>query len=165
MAAIILKTTVDHRRPTLRLEALQDRISGAGLAAFMKGYAAPRLQDAARDRFNEEGDAASGKWRPLAQATIARREKAGQVPIKINDRTGTMRAWVESAPGRIVATKDSAVFEWPGTPANRTTGKKMKVAQTGLSDPYTPPRPVVAVSSEDLLEILVGMENWIGSVQ
>lgn len=164
MAEIVLETIVDVSRPTLRLKAYQDRVSGAGLAAFMQGFAAPLLQDRAHDRFEEEGDDASGKWKPLQESTIARRESKGYVPIRINERTGAMRAWVESANGRIVATKYAAVLEWPGTPSNRTIGKKLKVAQQGLPDPYTPPRPVVAVDSADLLTILVAMETWIGVV-
>ncbi|AMS02313.1 hypothetical protein SEA_GOURDTHYMES_20 [Gordonia phage GourdThymes] len=164
MAEIVLETIVDVSRPTLRIKAYQDRVEGASLAAFMQGFAAPLLQDRAHDRFEGEGDSASGKWKPLQPSTIARREKAGQVPIKINDRTGTMRAWVENAQGRITAVKYAAVLEWPGTPSNRTVGKKLKVAQMGLPTPYTPPRPVVAIEGEDLLTILVAMENWIGAV-
>lgn len=163
MAVITLETIVDVKRPTLRLKAYQDRVSGAGLAAFMQGFAAPFLQDRATDRFNSEG-ADVGGWKPLVESTITRREAKGFVPIKINDRTGTMRAWVESANGRIVATKYAAVIEWPGTPENRTTGKKLKVAQQGLSDPYTPARPVVAIDTADLFTILVALENWIGTV-
>lgn len=165
MAEVILETKVDNKRPTLHFRALQKRVEGAGLAAFMQGFAAPLLQDRARARFAEEGDDASGKWKPLVDATIARREKKGQVPIKINDRTGLMRKWVENAPGKIVAVKASAALEWPGTPDNRTTGKKLKVAQTGLSDPYTPPRPVVAIDGGDMLTILVALESWVGSVK
>lgn len=163
MAAITLETIVDIKRPTLRLKAYQDRVSGAGLAAFMQGFAAPLLQDRASERFESEG-ADVGGWKPLQESTIVKREKAGYVPIKINERTGQMRAWVESANGRIVATKYAAVLEWPGTPSNRTIGKKMKVAQQGLSDPYTPPRPVVTVDTSDLFTILTALEAWIGTV-
>lgn len=164
MAEIVLETIVDVRRPTLKLRAIQDRVEGAGLAAFMQGFAAPILQDRASARFDGDGDEASGQWAPLRDSTIARRESKGQVPIKINERTGQMRAWVESANGRIVATVASAALEWPGTPSNRTIGRKLKVAQQGLSDPYTPARPVVAIDSGDLLTILTAMEAWIGSV-
>nr|DAK84359.1 MAG TPA: virion morphogenesis protein [Caudoviricetes sp.] len=164
MADVVLETILDVRRPTLRIKAFQDKVDGASLAGFLQGFAAPLLQDRAHTRFEEEGDDASGKWKPLAESTIARRESKGYVPIKINDRTGLMRQWVESAPGRISAVKYAAVLDWPGTPDNRTIGKKLKVAQQGLSDPYTPARPVVAVDSDDLLTILVAMENWIGAV-
>ncbi|ANA85791.1 hypothetical protein PBI_WOES_17 [Gordonia phage Woes] len=163
MADVILETIVDVRRPTLRIKAFQDKVEGASLAGFMQGFAAPLLQDRASDRFDQDGDSASGKWKPLQESTIQRREKAGYVPIKINERTGAMRAWVESAQGRITAVKYAAVLEWPGTPSNRTIGRKLKVAQMGLPEPYTPKRPVVAVEGEDLLTILVAMENWIGA--
>ena len=165
MAEIILESIVDIKRPTLRIKAYQERIDGAALAGFMQGFAAPLLQDRARARFANEGDDASGKWKPLAESTIARKEKAGYVPIKINERTGKMREWVENAVGRITAVKYAAVIEWPGTPANRTTGKKLKVAQVGLKDPFTWARPVVAIDGDDLLTILVAMENWIGTVK
>lgn len=166
MAPVVnLQVVTDIRRPTLKLRALQDRVGGAGLAAFMHGFAAPLLQDRAATRFAEEGDSASGWWQPLRESTIARREKENLVPIKINDRTGALRTWVENAPGRIVATKASAAIEWPGRPANSTTAKKLKVAQMGLSDPYTPRRPVVAIDSGDLLTIMAALEAWIGSVK
>lgn len=164
MAAISFIVDVDNQRPTLRLKALQDRVEGAGLAAFMQGFAAPILQDRAYERFETEGDPATGYWRPLAASTIARREKAGYVPIKINDRTGAMREWVENSPGMIKGTKAAVIFEWPGTSPNRTTAKKLKVAQQGLMSPYTPPRPVVGVDEEDLFLIMSAMEAWVGSV-
>lgn len=164
MALIDFYVTVDDSRPTLRLKAIQDRIGGPGLASFMQGFAAPILQDRAYERFDLEGDDASGYWKPLAASTIARREKAGYVPIRINDRTGAMRAWVERSEGSIKGTKAAVIYEWPGTPSNRTIGKKLKVAQQGLAQPWTPARPVVAVDEEDLLLILSAMESWIGSV-
>jgi len=164
MALVDFYVTVDDSRPTLRLKAIQDRVGGAGLASFMQGFAAPILQDRAYERFELEGDDASGRWKPLAASTIARRDKAGYVPIRINDRTGAMRAWVESAPGKIKGTKAAVLYEWPGSPDNRTIGRKLKVAQQGLADPYTVPRPVVAVDEDDLLAILAAMESWVGSV-
>lgn len=166
MAPVVqLNVITDIKRPVLRLQALQQKVSGAGLAAFMHGFAAPLLQDRARRRFAEEGDTASGYWQPLAESTIARREKEGYVPIKINDRTGRMREFVENAPGRIVATKSSAIIEWPGSSGNATTQKKLKAAQFGLTDPYTPRRVVVVVDHADLLTIMTAMEAWIGSVK
>lgn len=162
--AVSLDITVDNRRPTLRLQAISDRIGTAGLAAFLQGFAAPLLQERAAARFADEGDSASGPWKPLSDATISRREKAGYVPIKINERTGQMRAWVEGAPGRVFSSKGFAVLEWPGTPSNRTTGKKLKVAQMGLAEPYTPPRPVIAIDPEDQLAILAAAEQWVGMI-
>ncbi|AKJ71809.1 hypothetical protein TIN4_12 [Tsukamurella phage TIN4] len=162
MADLVLETVMDTTRPQLRLKAIQNKVEGAGLAAFMQGFASQILQDRAAERFNNGGDDASGAWQPLRDSTIARREKQGYVPIKINDRTGALRAWVESANGRIVATKSAAVLEWPGTPSNKTIGKKLKVAQQGTNSPYTPARPVVAINSGDLLTILAAMEAWIG---
>jgi hypothetical protein len=164
MALIDFYVAIDDSRPTLRLKAIQDRVGGAGLASFMQGFAAPLLQERAHDRFESEGDDASGYWRPLAASTIARREKAGYVPIRINDRTGAMRAWVERAQGSIKGTKAAVIYEWPGTPTNRTTGRKLKVAQMGLANPWTWPRPVVAVDEDDLLLIISAMESWVGSV-
>lgn len=164
MAQVIhLETVVDHKRPTLRIKAYQDKVDGAGLAAFMKGFAAPLLQERASARFDVEGDAASGKWRPLAESTIQRRTRKGQVPIKINQRTGQMRRWVESAQGRITAVKYAAVLEWPGSPKGSTLKRKLKTAQHGKTDPWTWSRPVVAVDSGDLLTIMVALEEWIGS--
>lgn len=164
MAPVIhLETVVDHKRPTLRIKAFQDKIDGAGLAAFMQGFAAPLLQERASDRFMTEGDAASGKWRPLAESTIQRRTKKGYVPIRINQRTGQMRRWVESAQGRITAVKYAAVLEWPGSPKGSTMKRKLKTAQQGKTDPWTWARPVVAVDSGDLLTIMVAMEEWIGA--
>lgn len=157
-----LETVMDISRPQLRLKAFQDKVDGAGLAAFMQGFAAPYLQDRVHERFEQQGDRASGKWMPLAQSTIARREKKGYVPIKINERTGVMRRWIEQAPGSIKAVKYAAILEWPGKPFISTTARKLKTAQFGKKEPWTWARPIVAFDSADLLTILVAMEQWIG---
>ncbi len=164
MAQVSVNITVDNSRPTLKLEAIQKRIGTSGMVAFMQGFAAPILQASARARFEEQGDEATGPWRPLLPATVARRTKAGQTPIRINDRTGQMRAWVENAQGRTFARKGSAVFEWPGTPSNRLVGQKLKTAQLGKGDPRTVPRPVIAISAEDRLALQAAIRAWVGAI-
>ena len=161
MAEVILQTIVDAKRPTLRIQALSERIGPAGMGVFFATHAVPLLQERAKARFANEGDDASGHWKPLAESTIKRREAKGQVPLKVNDRTGKMKEWVTNSPGRIFTTKGVTKLEWPGTAQNRTTSKKLKVAQMGLMSPFTHPRPVVAVDQADLLTILVTLEEWI----
>lgn len=163
MAGIILVyADINNKRPVVQLKGIVEKTSAAGLASFLQGFAGPILRERAEERFRSEGDEASGRWKPLAASTINRRESKGYVPIKINDRQGKMREFVENAQGRVVPSRFGALYEWPGTPQNRTTGKKLKVAQQGLSAPYTVPRPVVAISAEDALMISAAAEAWFG---
>lgn len=162
MAEVVLITKLDASRPTLQIKGLQEKLDPKAMGAFFLAFAGPLFRQRASERFALEGDDASGTWKPLAQATVSRRMAAGQTPIKINDRTGAMRAWVEGAPGVVkTAAGGVAMFEWPGTPTNRTIGKKLKTAQMGQTAPYTPARPVIVADNADLLSIAVAAEEWI----
>lgn len=145
------------------LENLSRLLGPAGLATFMQVAVGPWLQKRAKERFSNEGDDASGAWAPLAPATVAIRESQqypGEHPI--NRRTGELENWVTGGGGwAAIPHALGATLHYPARVPSGELGNKVKVAQTGGMAPRarntTPPRPVLAVDTTDLLAVMTAL--------
>lgn len=153
---------VDHL-----LNAVMRAVSPVGLEPFAEDVA-DYLSERVVERFAYEGDAASGNWPALSEATQGIRAKMGYGPDgPINIRTETLFEWaaysadIESIPGGVMV-------EIPDTKRmDATTLQKLKVAQMGTNDnamipgAVTPPRPVVALDERDMVDIMAKLQIYI----
>lgn len=132
-------------------------VSTPGLVAFLNFYMGPQLQKRARERFANEGDDAVGKWLPLASVTTESfRPQQGYAPGPINHRSGELEAWVTNSGWDTIPTGGGATMLFPGRNPTGELAKKVTTAQSGSTDPYTPARPVLAVSTRDLAIFAAG---------
>jgi len=162
VARLNLDVKIFSKQPIVRLKWMEGRISPESLAAFNAGPVVEYLQERAKERFAQEGDAASRRWTPLHPATVKIRTREGYVPIRINDRTGQMKAWVTGARGEVLASEQATTLRWPGrAPGNINT--KLRTAQYGNPKPKTPPRPVVALDEVDVFTVRFMLEQWVGA--
>jgi hypothetical protein len=110
-----------------------------------------RLRRKVAARFDTEGDAASGKWVPLAESTIERRIAEGFSSGPINVRTGGLREWsTEEAEPRVVGSGGELIVRYPGTVPHdeeRTWWKVWNAQEHG--------REIFAANEGDLEEILL----------
>lgn len=160
MAKINLNVLIYSKQAIARLKWTDKRISPASLAAFNAGPVVEYLQERAAERFEQEGDAASGKWRPLHPATISRRTSEGYTPIRINARTGAMKAWVLGARGTVVPSEQATTLRWPGKPPGELN-TKLRTAQFGKKKPSTVARPVIALDEVDVFTVRFMLEKWV----
>lgn len=142
------------------LRNLESTFESASLADFLRNEATSHLRARARSRFSSEGDDATGKWLPLKESTNAIRRKLGFPPAHpINVRTGELKAYVLVAPPAIIQTAGAATLTWPGNVGGGRIEEKFLTAQIGSDvnhqypGSYTPPRPVVGVSVNDMIQL------------
>lgn len=134
----------------------------------------PWLQKRAEYRFGNEGDAASGKWKPLTAFTNEWRDLQGYpVEHPINVRSGALENWLTGvADGTFLGSSSmSGTYYWPGVhlPYDDFITAKLEVAQVGsppgrnklFPNTTTPPRPVVAIDSTDVLALLTSFHDFI----
>lgn len=144
--------------------AFEHALNQAAIARWLGDFGPKLLQDRASDRFDTEGDTASGRWADLKPFTESTREALGYGGSHpINVRTGQLRAWLTSNMGELrTAGGQTALLEWPSAPpmANELIDK-LQVAQQGLQNPKTVARPVVAVDAFDLEELMLGLRDHI----
>ena len=147
------------------LYALLTATSGAILGLFLETAVESWLETRAAQRFASEGDSASGKWEQLLfPETHEWRESQGFPPAHpINRRTGELMQWVVTAGGTtsVFSAGSGAILSWPEMPTDATLQEKLRTAQRGKGDPYTPARPVVAMDAADLAFTLEALEKWI----
>lgn len=143
------------------LLSLDYATSPFALSYFMKTRASHWIQQRVKQRFETEGDSASGQWQLLSDKTIKIREAAGFVPILINRRTYALHNWVTRSRGDVFPSPSVTVLVWPGDPASPELGLKMITAQRGKFMPKTPARPVAAVDETDLMAILTLLGDFV----
>lgn len=164
---IVLDIDVESFEVEMLLAHLDRAISGPSLLAFLETDAAEFFRTNIIERFDEEGDALSGFWAPLSDATIDIKRALPDLaasPETINVRTGEMfRALTEDYDTSFGA--DWATLSVPGD-VDALTERKIRTAQMGSTDnPLgygpTPPRPVLATSEMQLGIILEKLEYHI----
>lgn len=162
---------VDDANAEAALLRLQETLSPPSLMLFMNSVVEPHIKDRIRDRFNSEGDDASGKWAPLAEATLAVREAYGFDPGPINVRTGEFREYITGAEGEFKEEEAELGVSW-SYPADvgieEDLYQKLRTAQVGATQSSgqfagskTPPRPVLAVSEADQAYIAGSLFEFI----
>jgi hypothetical protein len=144
-----------------KLMRLSQLLLPESVAAWMGSVVDSFLHERIRQRFENEGDDAAGRWRELAQSTQAIRAQMGYgAEHPINVRTGELQNYIEGTPGRVVPDPVGATLNLPGKPAgNVDLQDKYRVAQQGFEN--TPPRPVLALSEKDLVGVMGELEAYI----
>jgi len=146
---------------------------------FLQDYVDPILRQTTEARFASEGDATTGPWAPLAEATVHIRESMGYGGSHpINVRTGAMKKHLVDDPPRIAVHSLGATMWSPGTVGDSKMQAKVKGAQ-GIPTPVArsgpddqrhlrhgtlsaPPRPVLGVGEQDLQRVMVAMSMYLG---
>lgn len=165
MIGPLLHFEVDEEDVLVSLYALLTATSGPSLGMYLETVVEEWLESRARQRFESEGDAASGQWEQLLfPETHEFRRSQGFPPAHpINRRTGALMNWVTTAGGTttVFSAGSGAILSWPDMPSNAETMEKLRTAQTGKGDPYTPRRPVLAIDAIDMSFALDSLEKWI----
>lgn len=145
---------------TPALAVLDQKISPSGLEAFLMSQADPWIRLRTHQRFENEGDDATGKWAPLKSATINIRQGLGYGGAHpINVRTGTMEEFLTTHRSVVWEESDGATLQYPGTVPGGELGEKIKRAQAG--DARTKARPVIGMSPTDTAAIMTRLERYI----
>lgn len=166
-AAYTIGTAVQTLEVDMLLNAVMTAVSPVGLRPFGE-QVANYLDDRAAYRFAYEGDDASGNWAQLAPTTERIRASLGYGPDgPINIRTSEMFDHVvytdaiNAIPGGVQVTKPD-----PGR-IKGVLAMKLETAQMGRADnpmfpgSSTPPRPVVALSERDTVDIMAKLQLYI----
>lgn len=154
---------------TMEVQALLDRfelsLSGISLVMFLENDATKFFHDDIESRFEEEGDAKSGFWEPLHDATIDIRRADGWGDGPINDRTGALKEFL-LGDYDVFSGGNWAEMNVPGSPGDSKTAQKLATAQQGATNnPLgygdTVARPVLAISEMDLFKLIELLEYHI----
>lgn len=159
-----LSLTIDLRARTVEvaLARIQLGTSPPALALFMNNRARPYLQRRALERFMNEGDDASGKWKPLAPSTRTTRRNQGFGPEHpINERTGFMKRTILDARGQVGMDPVGVTMMWPGVNPSGDDKFRFWQAQHGNLRTGAPARPVVAANLTDAAAILALLGDFI----
>lgn len=155
----------DPASPAIKgLDQLNLILSPGSIAGFLKNFVVGYLQKQAVERFDLEGDEASGKWVPLKESTIRIRAEKGFPGGPINVRTGELREFVTSNPGSI-GVDIGATLEWPTGLPGGDLMYKYRVAQTGTASGKVPARPVVGMSFKDMAAINLMLGGFIDTAK
>lgn len=157
-AFIDVQITGDERQVMGMLNSLHAAMAPQAIAQFLSVIILPYLRQRIRERFQSEGDEATGPWASLAEATrevrasgIASGAYFGITPSHpINVRTGSMERYLTQVNSVPVITSESVTLNFPGRqiPMRDQLRTKIERAQTG--DARTPARPVLGLSERDL---------------
>ena len=164
MGTIVIE--VDNVQTANDLKKVMDSVSPASLALFLETHGEAIILRRLAARFASEGDSASGKWLPLTPLTQDFRRWDGFAPEHpINQRTGTLKNWLESNQGMITLTGVGAgaemVFPGDQTAPDFWTGVKFETAQIGKDDPLTPPRPIIVINQEDHVLVYNALAQYL----
>lgn len=152
---------------------LEVATSQVGFAAWATTEIDPWFQMRAAQRFDSEGDAASGKWRPLTAVTQEWRDTMGYSPEHpINVRTGALKDYITSEAEGDWMTQgpEGGNYVWPGValPYTDFIAAKLHTANIGrgpgenrLFRSSTPKRPVVVADQVDLRALLESYSNYV----
>lgn len=151
---IDVKVFVQDNEVQRVLNMVEDRVNPAALMVFLDTTIDPYLRGRARQRFASEGDAASGKWAPLAEATQNIRDSQGYGATgPINHRTGALENYILNTDGTVQNIGIGAQLTLPGPTNDPLLASKFKTAQQGKKKPQTPARPVLALDLTDFTVI------------
>lgn len=151
-----------------RLVANFERATGEmSLFEFLRTSVEPFIRHRTEQRFAEEGDEASRKWRELRVATQNIRETEGYPPDHpINVRSGDLLEFVTGS-GLANPTTLGAELQFPSHEASGSLLEKFKTAQQGNVKQVTrgfqptPARPVLVLGEFDLLSVMEMLKVWI----
>lgn len=135
------------------------------LAQFLseEGHAVMRRR--IDNRFDTEGDDASGIWAALKYPTQQTRRALGlgdQHPINV--RTGELKRWILTDEPDVIMVGSGAQYTFPGgTPVDPKTAEKFSTAQQGSTNPATVPRPVLAMSQVDTDLMVAALGLWFNA--
>lgn len=148
------------------IEKMELALGPERITEFLEGPTNEWITNRAHERFDHEGDSASGEWGGLSQATVDIREALGYGDGPINERTGQLRRWAVSS-GTITEEEGSIGGIWPGDdPVGQLIPKVEHARKGGISDwgnPF-PARPVVAFDAEDVTGIALAFARWFATV-
>lgn len=161
--------TVDKKDADRKFARLMQRINPSGLRLFLEGPTRAHLARRMVQRFQSEGDDASGKWQALRESTAMIRSYLGYGAWgPINRRTGALYSYATSSFLRTDAA--GATLEMPGRGGSANVREKMRVAQQGGSSQSarktgpnrpTPARPIAVISGMDQRVITTELMDWI----
>lgn len=169
---IVFNVDVDYFDVEKLYDLVVEKTSGASLLMFLTEEAHQYFSAQIGRRFLTEGDAKSGAWEQLTDATQDIRSAMGVPPAHpINIRTallGNRDSLFEFVTEHyeVRAGPDWAELEVPGHP-DPIQEAKLQTAQLGsTTNPLgygdTPPRPVLAdATEEDLQELLALLEGFV----
>lgn len=165
MSIFSLEINVDRNDLESTLVRLDSALSPEALAGFLQLKVGPYLRRRAKQRFESEGDDASGKWAPLQPSTAAVRA-AGPWAVgaehPINKRTGELEEYITGSTSESWPHGLGASLRYPGrTSRGKGLSQKVETAQAGRSKPATVPRPVLAVSERDLSFVMTELSFHI----
>lgn len=159
MARPVFNIYVEDTSVVGLINAVEKAVSPLSIANFLETEGMDHLIERLWNRFEMEGDQASGKWRPLSDATIEIRSRLGYTPIQTNIRTREMVEFLENNYD-LQMIMDGALLVWPGSPISEAVEKKLMTAQMGNALNVwpqmgtTPKRPVVAIDESDLFAFM-----------
>jgi hypothetical protein len=142
---------------THMLDRVSRKIDELGIEEYLGFKVHPWLVGRVKARFEAGGDSASGKWRPLTDATFDWRRSYGWADGPINVRSGDMLQFLtRQATAEIVPDPGGAILAFPGNSGlTPELADKIRVAQKGGQAPPpsgpTPARPVLALGAEDYI--------------
>lgn len=157
---VSLYIEVTDEEALFALTRLDTLLNPQTLAVFMAEVVDPYMHQRIRERFDSEGDDASGKWAALRAATQAYRAQQGYgAEHPINVRTGELRSFMEDTPGRAVPDPAGANLFLPGRGASTEVAKKLRTAQGAKQGVVA--RPVLAMNETDTLAVVSELEAYI----
>lgn len=167
-ADTFVEVNVDPFDVDMMVDRVWDVLRGDRLVEFLTGPAHDHLEEEIVQRFAYEGDNKSGDWPPLAEATMAIRQRMGFSPDEVNIRTTEMFQTLVQDYDAFPTGAASATMILPGSAAeDGAVAEKIRTAQQGrANNPIpgfgpTPPRPVLAVDETDMVALLERLNRWI----
>lgn len=148
------------------LAGMEHDLDGEALSEFAVTEVYPYLRERAMNRFASKGDDAVGRWPELRQSTQERRIHAGYGGSDpINIRTHGLERYIQEAQPDVFVSGGAVVMVYPGDlPDDQELERKYKTAQQGRDDrSRTPPRPIIAVSTEDYVWVRERLHEHIMS--
>lgn len=155
-AFIDIDLTGDAEYVEKMIDHLDQKLGSQGLTSFLSMSVYPYLLRRAKERFQNEGDSAVGKWAPLAPATEVIRTQMGYGGSHpINVRTGALERYITqgTVTSAVQATPVGAFLQHPAHAPSGKLAKKLKGAQQGdatAGHRGAPPRPVLGMDEVDL---------------
>lgn len=148
----------------LLLSRLDAALSPIALVGFMEAAVGPFMLGRIANRFEQEGDDASGVWQPLQESTNQIREQMGYPPAHpINVRSGELKEFTTSS-ARSAAEPFGASVTIPDAQPTGELYDKLVTAQQGASQTGyrpTPARPVLAMDATDLAVVLMQLSQYV----
>lgn len=150
------------------LNSVHSAVDTEAMTDFLTQDVNEHLVDRILARFQYEGDVASGDWKPLAESTQQiRRELGYPASGPVNERTTDMETFLLSGTFDMLLDGVGATLIVPGPINDPVLEKKIRTAQEGSNDnPLpgtgpTPPRPVLALDDQDVVEIMSLLQVFI----